>query len=150
MVTKKDYNHTRNYLRAAIVLNEDINDNLRRISELKSKVRGTSIQYKADKIQTSGSKDMIGDIITEYTDLEKETDDLIDEYVDLKEKIGREISTCDKESWQNVLKLMYIDGKNIYDAAGILEKPDGTVKRWHTEAVINFFEKNKHNILYNA
>lgn len=150
MITKKQYNNTRDYLRAAITLNEYINENLRRISELKSKVRGTSIRYKADKIQTSGSKDMIGDIITEYTDLEKETDELIDEYVDLKEKLRQEISFCDKESWQKILKVMYVDGLNIYDAADALDKPDGTVKRWHTEAVINFFEKNKHNILCNV
>lgn len=150
MVSKKEYDSTRDYLRSAIILNKDINDNLRRISELKAKVRGTSIQYKADKIQTSGSKDMIGDIIAEYTALEQETDEMVDEYIDLKEKIRQEISTCDKDSWKKVLNVMYVEGKNIYEAAEYLEKPDGTVKRWHTEAVINFFEKNKHNILYIA
>lgn len=146
MVTK-EYTNTRDYLRSAIWLNNEINDNLRRISELKAKVRGTSIQYKADKIQTSGSKDLIGDTIAEYTALEQETDELVDEYVDLKEKLKEEIKLCDKDCWVDVLVTMYIDGKNIYETADILKKPDGTVKRWHSEAVMNFYEKNKHNIL---
>ena len=38
----------------------------------------------------------------------------------------------------------------LIETAEYLEKPDGTVKRWHTEAVINFFEKNRHKILYSA
>jgi hypothetical protein len=149
MITK-EYTNTRDYLRSAIWLNNEINENRRRISELKAKVRGTSIRYKADKIQTSGSKDIIGDIIAEYTALEKETDDLIDEYVDLKEKLRKEISLCDKECWVKVLVSMYIHGKTIYETADILNKPDGTVKMWHREAIINFFEKNKHNMLYIA
>ena len=143
----KEYDRTKDYLYAVVNLNKEINENLRRISELKSEVRGSAIRYTADKVQTSGSKDRIGDIITEYTALEEETDELVDKYVDLKVKVISEIEQTDKDHYKTLLKLKYINGLSIYEVASTMGKPDGTCKRWHTEAISNFFEKNKHNIL---
>ena len=150
MTKKEEYQMTKDYLYSVVNLDKEINENIRRIGELKQKARGTAIRYDTDRVQTSGSKDRIGDIVAEYTTLEEETDRLIDEYVDLKEKMINQISLVDKDSHKTLLELKYIEGKSIYDIAVIMDKPDGTCKRWHTEAVTTFFEKNRHNILYSA
>lgn len=149
-MTKEERNRTRNYLHSAINLNRDLNELLERRDYLYSKITSPSISYDKDRVQTSGSKDMLGDITAEITDLKAEADRMTDEYIDMKEKLKSEIGQVKNERHRTLLIQKYVEEKKNTEIADLNNMKYSTCRVTIFQGEENFFNENKHNILYNA
>lgn len=122
-MTKEQRTQTRNYLSGAILLNRELQDMLERKDFLYAKITSPSVRYSSDRVQTSGSKDMLGDTMAEIRDLQVACNKLTDEYIELKCKISDEIHTIKDNKYRDILIQKYIDEKKNGEIADTEEIP---------------------------
>lgn len=122
-MTKDERKKTRDYLNSARDMNRELNELLERREYLLIKITSPSIRYSSDRVQTSGSKDMLGDIVSEIRDIQTMADNLTDEYVELKEHISEEINTIEDTKYRDVLMQKFIDEKKNGEIADAEEIP---------------------------
>lgn len=149
-MTENERKSTRSYLYSLMNLNRDLNDMLDRKDFLMAKITSPSISYDKERVQTSGNKDRLGDIMAEITDLKAEADRMTDEYVDLKEKLRGEIGLLKNERYRILLTQKYIEEKKNSEIADINNMNYSTCRVTLFKGEESFFEENKHNILCNA
>lgn len=145
-MTKEERTRTRNYLFSAVNLNRELKDILERKEYLTFKITSPSIRYSSDRVQTSGSKDMLGDIVSEIRDLQVAADKLTDDYVDLKIKIRDEINTIEDVKYRDVLTQKYVDEKKNGEIADTEDIPYKTCVTRIRKGEEEFYKKFYHNI----
>ena len=106
-----------------------------------------------DKVQTSGSGDKMARTVNKYIDLEKEIDEMIGQYVDMRDHIIDQIHQLDDARYIELLQLRYVgkkggDGRMHYmrleEIACVMRKPNGMpytyghINRLHGEALQTF------------
>lgn len=108
------------------------------ISTLRSSLTSQNYELKSNGVQSSGSKDTLGDTIAKIIDLEAEIDQHIDELVTLKKNTYRVITKIPDLDQQNILIARYIQEKTWNDIA--VEKGCGIrcVYRTHKKALESF------------
>ena len=75
------------YLSQVERLNKMISNKLSEIYQVKSMALNISVLNEKDKVQTSGSKDRIGDMVSKMVDLEKEAQEYVNTYTELRRKV---------------------------------------------------------------
>ena len=90
-----------------------IANKLSEIYQIKSMALNISVLYEEDKVQASGNKDRIGDMVSKMVDLEKEAQSYVDAYTDLRRKIIIQIDSMPKETYYVVLFSKYIEDKTF-------------------------------------
>lgn len=126
------------YLSQISRLNKMIANKLTEIYQLKSIASNISVLNEADKVQTSGSKDRIGDMVSEIVDLEKEAKEYIDIYTDLRRKIIVQIDAMPNENYYKVLFAKYIEEKTFEVIAEEMEYSWRQIIRIHGDALAEF------------
>lgn len=101
------------YLSQISRLNKMIANKLSEIYQLKSMALNISVLNEEDKVQTSGSKDRIGDMVAKMVDLEKEAQEYVNTYTDLRRKVIIQIDSIPKETHYKVLFSKYIEDKTF-------------------------------------
>ena len=101
------------YLSQISRLNKMIANKLSEIYQIKSMALNISVLNEEDKVQTSGSKDRIGDMVAKMVDLEKEAQSYVDAYTDLRRKTIMQIDSMPKETHYKVLFSKYIEDKTF-------------------------------------
>lgn len=101
------------YLGQISRLNKMIANKLSEIYQIKSMALNISVLNEEDKVQTSGSKDRIGDMVAKMVDLEKEAQSYVDAYTDLRRKTIMQIDSMPKETHYKVLFSKYIEDKTF-------------------------------------
>lgn len=126
------------YLNQALLIDEKIENNLEIIECLKSRLYGISNQLSDDvKIQNTNRVDFT-DTVDKVIDLENKINDLVDEYVGLKQKITKEINSLDNNTYVLLLIKRYVLNKNLYDIADEMFYSYGRIRHMHGEALEAF------------
>lgn len=107
----------------------------------------SSPELSADKVQTSVSGDIMGDILVTCAELEREIKALICSFVRLRHRIIGEIQSLDDRRYVELLYLHYVDGKKLEEIACIMVKSNGEpysydhIASLHGAALQRFDEK---------
>ena len=129
---------TKQYLQQIERLDKMIQNKLSEIYQLKTMACSVTISNDSERVQTSSDKDRLGSTVAKIVDLEKETDMLIDRFVDLKKEIMIIISMVKSERHREILSKKYLELKSIYEIAEELGITDRGCKKAHKKALDEF------------
>lgn len=119
-------------------LDKMISNKLSEIYQLKSMASSISMLNEECRVQTSGDKDRIGNMVSDIVDLEEEAQKYIDTYVKFRRKIIKQIYSMPKENHYRVLFAKYIEDKTF----GIIAEEMGyswrQIIRIHGSALTEF------------
>lgn len=104
------------YLERVSKLDTLINNKLIEVDQLYSLLTSVSVAADADRVQTSGDKDKIGNIVPKIVELKDEINRLIDSYVDEKQAIIQVIEMLPTLEY-DVLHKIYIQDKSLQTVA---------------------------------
>lgn len=136
---------TKQYLQQIERLDKMIQNKLSEIYQLKTMACSVTVSSENDRVQTSSDKDRLGSTVAKIVDLEKETDRLVDSFVDLKKEIMSIISMIKSERHREILFKKYFEQKSLYAIAEELGMTDRGCKKAHKRA-LEEFEKIKNTI----
>ena len=135
---------TKEYLGQIGLYDRIIQNKLSEIYQLRTLASRITIAIKPDKIQTSGSKDVLGDTMSKVYDLEREVDALIDEYLDKKQIVVSQIEAFLKsgdkryEEYYDVLNARFIRCLRFDDIPEEVNMSDRKVYYVYKEAMKEF------------
>ena len=136
---------TKQYLSQIERLDKMIQNKLSEIYQLKTMACSVTASNDSERVQTSSDKDRLGSTVAKIVDLEKETDRLVDRFVDLKKEIMSIISMIKSERHREILFKKYLEQKSLYEIAEELGMTDRGCKKAHKRA-LEEFEKIKNTI----
>ena len=132
---------TKEYLNQIERLDRMIQNKLSEIYQLKTMACSVTVSNETDRVQTSSDKDRLGSTIAKIVDLEKETDKLVDEFVDKRNHIIGQIDNMENVDYYHILSLRYVSRdtfENIADKTGWSKRH---VLRMHGQAILAFEKK---------
>ena len=104
---------TKSYLEQVERLNRMIQNKLSEISQLKHIAMSITIEPKEVNVQVSSDKDRMGTAVAKLVDLEKETDKLVDDYINKRKRIIEQIDSIEDTNMYHVLSERYISRKDL-------------------------------------
>lgn len=136
---------TKQYLSQIERLDKMIQNKLSEIYQLKTMACSVTVSNDSERVQTSSDKDRLGSTVAKIIDLEKETDKLVDSFIDLKKETMLIIRMIKSERHREILFKKYLEQKSLYEIAEELGMTDRGCKKAHKRA-LEEFEKNKNTI----
>lgn len=132
------------YLEQLALIDEQINQDLERLEELKQSARSTgSFDYSRERVQTSPIGDKLCSDVSRYVDLDAQINAEIDRFVDAKEQIIREIRGLRNVNYMKVLYKVYVQFKSVKAAAQEIGKSYHYTSELHKKALTAFEEQYK-------
>lgn len=104
-----DSEKTKQYLNQISRLEMQIKNKLEEISRLRIMSDGISGISDGDKVQTSGSKDKMSNIVSKIVDMERE----IDEMIDKRCLIIEQIEKMENNKYYDILTQIYVTQKDL-------------------------------------
>ena len=135
------------YLGQLTRLNKMLSNKLSEIYQLRSLASNIGVSFEEDKVQTSGSKDRVGDMVSRIVDLEKEAQAYCDFYTDLRRKVISQIDSMPKETYYTVLFAKYVEDKTFDVIAKEMDYSWRQVIRIHGEALAEFERRYKNEFM---
>lgn len=129
---------TKQYLNQIDRANKTINNKLSEVYQLKQIVCSISVSVSDDRVQSSGSKDKLGDAVSKIIDLENEINTIIDGFMDKKQKIVNQIENIEDNMQYQVLFSRYIEGKTFESIAEETNYSVRQILRIHGNALVEF------------
>jgi DNA-directed RNA polymerase specialized sigma subunit len=108
---------TKTYLQQVARLENMIQNKLSEIYKLKTMACSVTVSNESDRVQTSSDKDRLGSTVAKIVDLEEETDILVNDFLDIRKCIIRQIDSMEDNDFYNVLSLRYIGEKTFEEIA---------------------------------
>lgn len=132
------------YLEQLEVIDEQINQNLERLEDMKSGACDTgAIDYSKDRVQTSTSGDKLCSDVVRYLTLNDQINAEIDSFIDAKEQIIREIRSLRKKDFIKILYKIYVQYKSIRVASKEMKLSYSYTIEVHKKALAAFEESYK-------
>ena len=129
------------YLGQLALIDEQINQDIERLEELKQSARSTgSFDYSRERVQTSPIGDKLCSDVSRYVDLDTQINTEIDRFVDAKEQIIREIRGLHSADYVKVLYKVYVQFKTIKDTAYEIQRSYKYTLDVHKKALKAFEE----------
>lgn len=129
------------YLGQLALIDEQINQDIERLEELKQSARSTgSFDYSRERVQTSPIGDKLCSDVSRYVDLDTQINAEIDRFVDAKEQIIREIRSLRCADYVKVLYKVYVQFKTIKDIAYEIQRSYKYTLDIHKKALKAFEE----------
>ena len=148
MSEKKKYLTAEQYLSQLGTIDEAINQDIERLSEMKLNAMSTGgIDYSKERVQTSAVGDRLCSDVVRYTELDAHINAQIDKFVDAKEQIIREIRELHQVDYIKVLYRVYVQQKSLKLTAAEMKKSYRFVRDVHKKALAAFEETHK-NLTY--
>jgi len=136
--------NAKEYLSQLILADRRLKNRIRQLDELKARALSLGgFDFSEDRIMTSSAGDTVAERVTRYVMLEKEINDEWDGYIDLKDKIIREINELDNPNHIMLLGLRYAEAKNLKDIAKEMGYHYDTIKHMHGIALQAFARKHQ-------
>lgn len=132
---------TKEYLNQISRLNRMINNKLVEIQQLRDLALGISSIRTGERVQSTPDFDKIGSKMAKIDELEKNLDETIDKYVDLKNRIIGQIESMEDEITYNILFSRYIEKKQFELIAIDMGYSWRQIIRLHGNALRQFEEK---------
>ena len=133
---------TKQYLSQIERLDKMIQNKLSEIYQLKTMACSVTVSNEKERVQTSSDKDRLGSTVAKIVDLEKETDRLVDSFIDLKKETMFIIRMIKSERHREIIFKKYLEQKSLYEIAEELGMTDRGCKKAHKRA-LEEFEKIK-------
>lgn len=136
------------YLSQLAVIDETINQDLERLSEMKENAsRSKGIDYSRERVQTSSAGDKLCIDVTQYVMLNEEINAEIDRFVEAKQRIIKEIRELHDVNYVQVLYKVYVQFKTLTMASREMRRSYNYVLNVHKKALKEFEEIHK-NLTY--
>lgn len=127
------------YLSQLAVIDEAINQDLERLSEMKENTLCTGgIDYSRDRVQTSPVGDRLCSDVTRYTAFNEEINAEIDRFIDAKERIIKEIRELHDVNYIQVLYKVYVQFKTLTMTSREMRRSYNFVLNVHKMALKEF------------
>lgn len=133
------------YLSSLKLLNIKINHKLQEVEELRALSFSTGgLAADNERVQTSPSGDgrQIA-LVNRYVDMEMEINQLIDKYVDRKDKIINEIHQLEDARYVEILFKRYVEFKTLTSVAMEMAYDYSHIRRLHARALEDFESRYK-------
>jgi hypothetical protein len=148
MSEKKKGLSAREYLKQLEVLDMQINEDLIELSDLKDSAMSTGgIDYSRERVQTSAVGDRLCSDVARYTDFDEHINEEIDQFVDAKKQIIKEIRGLRDKNMIQILTKVYVQFKTVKVASQEMRKSYNHVVNLHSKA-LKEFEKKHPNLHY--
>lgn len=105
---------TKQYLSQIERLDKMIQNKLSEIYQLKTMACSVTVSNENERVQTSSDKDRLGSAVAKIVDLEKETDSMVDSYIEKRNHIINQIDGLDNIDYYHVLSMRYV-GRTTYE-----------------------------------
>ena len=99
---------TKQYLSQIERLDKMIQNKLSEIYQLKTMACSVTVSNEKERVQTSSDNDRLGSTVAKIVDLEKETDMLVDRFIDKRSHIISQIDGLDNIDYYHVLSMRYV------------------------------------------
>lgn len=127
------------YLSQLAVIDEAINQDLERLSEMKENTLCTGgIDYSGDRVQTSPVGDRLCSDVTRYTAFNEEINEEIDRFIDARERIIKEIRELHDVNYIQVLYKVYVQFKTLTMTSREMQRSYNFVLNVHKMALKEF------------
>ena len=129
---------TKQYLSQIERLDKMIQNKLSEIYQLKTMACSITVSNENDRVQTSYDKDRLSSVVSKIVDLEKETDKLVDSFIDKRSHIISQIDELDNIDYYHVLSMRYV-ARNTFEE--IASKTNWSIRKVfsiHGEALKEF------------
>ena len=129
---------TKQYLQQIERLDKMIQNKLSEIYRLKTMACSVTVSNDSERVQTSSDKDRLGSTVAKIVDLEKETDRLVDSFVEKRKRIVEQIDSIDNIDYYNVLSMRYVS-RDTFES--IAEKTNWSIRKvftLHGKALLDF------------
>lgn len=105
---------TKQYLSQVDRIEKMIQNKLSEIYQLKTMACSITVSNEGERVQTSADKDRLGSTVAKIVDLEKETDLLVDSFVNRRNQIIEQIDGIENIDYYHVLSMRYV-GKDTFE-----------------------------------
>lgn len=129
---------TKEYLGQLERLDKMIQNKLSEIYQLKTMACSVTVSNDSERVQTSADKDRLGNTIAKIVDLEKETDKLIDSFIDKRNHIIEQIDGIKDVNMYHVLSSRYVSKKTFDEIAAEMNYSRMQINRIHGKALLEF------------
>ena len=129
---------TKSYLSQIERLDRMIQNKLSEIYQLKTMACSVTVSNDGERVQNSGDKDRMGTTVAKIVDLERETDELVDSFVEKRKRIVEQIDSIDNIDYYNVLSMRYVS-RDTFES--IAEKTNWSIRKvftLHGKALLDF------------
>nr|DAL71121.1 MAG TPA: Protein of unknown function (DUF1492) [Caudoviricetes sp.]DAQ86822.1 MAG TPA: Protein of unknown function (DUF1492) [Caudoviricetes sp.] len=128
------------YLDQLRVIDTKINQKMEELADLMTAATSTgAIDYSKDRVQTS-PQNAQENRICKYVDLDAEINREIDEFVDIKHRVTKEIQELNVDYYIKILFKVYVQYKTVKDAANEIGLSYQYVRDLHKKALEAFEE----------
>lgn len=128
------------YLDQLRVIDTKINQKMEELADLMTAATSTgAIDYSKDRVQTS-PQNAQENRICKYVDLDAEINREIDEFVDIKHRVTKEIQELNVDYYIKILFKVYVQYKTVKDAANEIGLSYQYVRDLHKKALQAFEE----------
>ena len=128
----------REYLEQIKKLDDKINNKINEKAELFTLATHITPTLSDMKVQTSHEQDKMGDVVAKIVMIEEEINNCIDEFVDLKTKIIKQIEALSDHRYYSLLYKKYVQYKRLYVIAEEMNYTYDYVRVLHIEALNEF------------
>lgn len=126
------------YLNKITLLDQRIESNLEAIERLKARAASVTSKLSDDKGQATNSLHDFTDTVAKVFALEEKVNQEIDQLVDLKSKITKEINGMDNKVYTVLLLKRYVLGRSLLEIAKDMSYSYTWVRHMHGEALEDF------------
>ena len=131
--------NSRQYLKQIELLDMQINDDLIMLSEMKSKLYGVgAVDYSENRVQTSLTGNSLCTSVTGYVAVEEHINREIDKFIDVKQRIIKEIRELHDKTYIHVLTEVYVHFKTIRELSREMKKSYSNTCFIHRKALESF------------
>lgn len=129
---------TKSYLDQVERLDRMIQNKLYEINKLKNIATSITIAPKEVNVQVSSDKDRMGNAVAKLLDLEKETENLVNDYINKRKRIIEQIDNIENTNMYHVLSERYIMRKDLSVIAVEMGYSFKQVCRIHGNSLVEF------------
>lgn len=129
---------TKQYLSQIERLDRMIQNKLAEIYQLKTMACSVTISNDSERVQTSRDKDRMGSTVAKIVDLERETNNIIDNFIKKRKKIIEQIDKIEDVDYYHVLSMRYVSRSTFEDIAKNTNWSIRKVFNLHGKALLEF------------
>lgn len=129
---------TKEYLRQIERVNLIIEDKITEIESLRGIAIRLNCNSETERVQTSGVKDRIGDIVSDIVDKEEELKAVMSEHIKRKTIIVKQIESITNNTYYKILNKRYIRFQGLQQIADEMGYSKRQIDRLHGKALLDF------------
>lgn len=129
---------TKEYLSQITRLDQMIQNKLSEIFQLKTIACNVTVSNDTERVQKTSDKDKLGSSVAKIVDLENETNELVDDFVDKRKRIIEQIDGMQNNDFYNILSLRYVRRNTFEEIADYTHWSIRTVFSIHGRALQEF------------